>query len=506
MKKTSIYLNAKQLLFLRSRHKRKTFMGGRGCGKSTVLGFYLYLCMRYLPGAKWVLLGITYKQLNTKTVKALKEAWSLLGCMPYNPRTGRGHYVVGKRPPAHFKQAVSAPEDFDHVIYFRNGFHIEMISQEVAQENRGGSYDGGAADEEALLDQEFVTQIGEASIRGNRYRFKHWLHGSFCSFTSIPRTTKGLWVFKVEEEMIREQQLVKAGKLKKSECRYLFVEARSDENLLVLGEDYIERQRAAMQPWDFEAEIMNQRPRKLPNGFYPSLERKHHAVSDVHKYVKNSAGEIVAKLDKFLNLEQKLELSFDFNAGFTSMIVCQEIITGEGIEFRVGDSLWVKPMETDNNLIDALVDKFCEAYKYHYLKVVDVYGDRNGNSKSAGSTLTFYEQIIIRLEKHGWSVFKRPERDLDMAHDLRHFLVNALLKEESPTWPKVRFHFQKADGLLTSMERAPILEGFKKDKADEKRPVPQELATHLSDCFDNIVCRKYDWILTGDTGHQIWLS
>jgi len=62
-----------------------------------------------------------------------------------------------------------------------------------------------------------------------------------------------------------------------------------------------------------------------------------------------------------------LELSFDFNAGFTSCTVHQK----HGNEFRSLDASWVKQSET--TVLDALVTKFCNAYESHERKHAVIY-------------------------------------------------------------------------------------------------------------------------------------
>lgn len=499
-----LYANPKQQLFLSSPHKRKTFMGGRGVGKSTVLGFHEYLKFRHLARAKSALIGLTFNSLLNNTLPAMEQAWNLIGASEYDPKSNPfGLYVIGKRPPAHWPKPWFPPKKFEHVITWINGYSIQLMSQERADTNRGGNFDAGSADESALLKEEFVSRIASVSVRANRYRYDHPLHHSFVDFTSAPWKVSGQWIFKTEELMFEELEKVNKGILKPEDCQYLFVEAETADNLDVLGEDYLERQKRELSHWEYMVEIKNFRMKKLPNGFYPGLNTDRHLVIDVYEYDTTPGGRIYTKRDTFINSGTKLEVSFDFNAGFTSMIVCQETVVGSQVEFRIGDALFVKPEDTELNLIDALVDKFIDRYKDHSLKVIDIYGDRNGNSKSAQSTITFYEQIIQKLSKDGWYCTKRVD-GLDMEHDLRHMLVNSLLNEEKPGWPKIRFHHDKAKPLVLSMQNAPILPGFKKDKADEKRPIPQELATHLSDCFDNIVCRKYPHLLTGANLHGIW--
>lgn len=57
--------------------------------------------------------------------------------------------------------------------------------------------------------------------------------------------------------------------------------------------------------------------------------------------------------------------------------------------------------------------------------------------------------------------------------------------------PKVRFNLRNAKVAMMSMQQTPILDNFEKDKKSERRSIPQELATHLSDTVDYYLCTKY---------------
>ena len=116
--------------------------------------------------------------------------------------------------------------------------------------------------------------------------------------------------------------------------------------------------------------------------------------------------------------------------------------------------------------------------------------DRNGNNKQVGSNLTFYQTIQQQMAARGWASVLMVQ-GLDPDHRLKHIAINQLLAEVNPHLPVLRFNRNKCQYLIISIQQSPILPDWKKDTNNEKSAIDQERATHLSDCFDNIVYRKY---------------
>ena len=77
------------------------------------------------------------------------------------------------------------------------------------------------------------------------------------------------------------------------------------------------------------------------------------------------------------------------------------------------------------------------------------------------------------------------------AHRDKFFFMYEILREENTRLPKVRFNLRNAKVVMMSMQQTPILDNFEKDKKSERRSIPQELATHLSDTVDYYLCTKY---------------
>lgn len=175
-----IYVNEKQRQFLAAKQKRRTFVGGRGSGKTTVAGHQTRVEMNYLPRAKVFLAGLTYTQLTSNTLPAMEAAWYAHGLREYDQKSGFGHYVKGKKPPTDWIKPIQPPSNFENVITFLNGYTIQLLSMDRAELARGGNYDGGHIDESALMKYEHVTKILAPMIRGNIHQYRGELLAGYC--------------------------------------------------------------------------------------------------------------------------------------------------------------------------------------------------------------------------------------------------------------------------------------------------------------------------------------
>lgn len=465
------YANPKQIQFLQAEQKRKTIIAGRGFGKTHLLWFDIFMMYNAMPKAKILLAGLTYNQLYNIVMGPMDEALSQCGLYEYDEKTKLGHYVIGKKPPKHFETPYQKPRKPEYCIYFINGFCVVLGSLDRPDTLRGGNYDGLRVDESALISQEDFNKVLIKMVRGSKYRkySKHPLHNSICDFTSMPWTVSGQWVFKTEELA------------KEFPNDYFFMEGKTKDNIQVLGADYLKRQKEISSELEYLVECENHRLNRVPNGFYPNFQEDKHTTWKTYDYVTTDSGLLIQ--DAFYNPHERLELSFDFNAAFTSLIVCQE----KANEFRILEELFVSDYKT----IDELIDIFCNTYINHHKKELWIYGDRNGNNRIANSKLTFYQQIIQRLQQKGW-ICRKMVTGLDPDHMLKHRFINKMLLENpSDRLPAIRINKNKCKWLIVSIQNAPITLDYKKDKSSERKLTDRRGATDLSDCLDNIVYRKY---------------
>jgi len=460
-----IYLNRKQLEFVNSEQKRKIFIGGRGSGKSTVGGVESFIRFAKLPRSKGFIAGLTYNQILTKFLPPMEDQWRGMGMQEHV------HYVVGRKPPASWRQPFQPPRKYENVISTFTGACLEMISMDRKDAQRGGNYDYGIFDEAVLIDKERHDKEISPMIRGNIYRYPEThLHHSKIYLSSQSWLPRGDWV----PEMGNQRDT-------------FYMESTVYDNMDVLGKKYIEEQERDT-PWlIFQVEFLNKRIKKLPNSFYDYLDEKHFYY-DSYNYSNDDAGMLVTGGDKDYDPEAPLSISFDFGGNITLMTVHQE----KGLEDRqINEFYEKKEYSSSESLIDAVVRKFCNEYKGHRNMVL-VYGDRNGNNKQANSELTYYEQILRMLRANKFNCELMVRHRLDPFHQLKHFVVNQLLRENDKNLPRIRINQNKCKCTIISLQSTPITADFKKDKSSEKdTSLPQEKATHFSDAFDNYYVVKY---------------
>lgn len=466
-----LYTNKKQEAVLATDKKKRSFVGGRGSGKTVVIGDYSYDCMDMLPKSSGALWAPTMEILKGSTLPEVVTRWEAYGLEEDED------FVLFKKPPSHFEEPYRKVKKFDNVISFQNGTVVYLISLYAERAGRGLSLQWGAGDEMGFIKRSRFTQNIRPAMRGYRHatvlhELDSWqdvpfgeikeigtgiywrymyeqcpLYRSFLNVTSMPFLEEGKWILKTKEDP-----------------DYFFIESTPYDNIEVLGEQYIKDLKDEMDDLEFRVEVMNENIEQLPDGFYPNFRDATHTTMDDH-----------------YDPDLPIDLSFDFGR-FNSVTIYQEIdMIAAGI-----DSLYVK-----NGTILDLVDQFVKKYKAHNSKEIYVYGDRNGNNSRADSKKTYYEEIIERLTKAGWRAVNMV-KGLDPNHADKHLLLSAAMKEDVPTLPRIRFHQVRCKNVIISIKRAPIKDGLKKDKRSERSlKIAQEHATHFSDTFDNWYYAKF---------------
>ena len=145
-----------------------TTIWGRATGKTTIIAWLVHFIIKHLPGSTWGIVGATFQQLLTVTLDNLLKALYMLG---YERDVD---YVIGIKPPKHFKKPLTPKAKYDNVISFSCGTCFCLISQDrSATSPRGKDLDGVICDEALMLNKiHFDEQISPA-IRGNGDNAKH---------------------------------------------------------------------------------------------------------------------------------------------------------------------------------------------------------------------------------------------------------------------------------------------------------------------------------------------
>ncbi|MEL6141572.1 MAG: hypothetical protein AAFU67_08135 [Bacteroidota bacterium] len=476
--KKQAYLNPKQRQFVFSKQKTKVFLGGRGSGKSHVLGTNQRIKMGAMPRSKGFLASTTYNQILTKTLPAIISAWQRYGLIE------NVHYVIGVKPPKWYDSPISPPKKYSNVISLMNGRCVEMISLDRPDLARGGSYDDGDIDEAALLKKEDYTKILLPSIRGNTWRFSNThLHQQISLYTSMPWKSSGYWIFDYEELAQKHPDL------------YLWLTANAYDNIHILTEAGIERMRRELPYTEFMVEVMNERIIRVDDCFYNELDRDKHCYTPEYQYGHDDNGKLITIGSNDYDPGRILETSWDFGGWFN----CCEVYQAQGMTENMINSFHAG----SDQKLQHVVDKLCDHYSRHENRLIRIWGEPRGHDRLP-SLPSLYEQLEQMLRHRGWETeIKVPPGYATRMHEERREFINTILDESDHRLPKARINEDTCKSPIIAMESTQTTRDGKKDKSKEKdRSFPQENATHYTDGFDYYFMQKHGWRVMEDAYHQ----
>lgn len=468
-----VYLNSKQLQFGKAHQPFRTWIGGRGSGKSVMIGVSQRQKIGDLPRAKFFFSSSTYVQLLTKTLPPITKIWGEFGLREHIPGMQKGHYVIGKMPPKTWTKPYDAPRKYTNVITFFNGYTIELLSMDRPEIARGGSYDGGEIDEAALVKQEVLSQVLQPSIRGNTHKFGHWSHQQLSLYTSMPWKSEGQYLLEYEDMAKVKPDL------------YFYMESTAYDNVKILGERSLELMKDSMMPSIFDIEIMNKRHGKSEICFYYNFDDKKHLYTPKYGYVEDDLWGIRSEGMKDVISERMLEMSFDFSGWFTGFTLWQEDMSTRTEFMR--DAMYV----SQDKGIDNVIDMFCEKYKGHNYKFVRIWGEPRGHDKNA-TGVTFYEMVASRLRKKGWVCEVCVTQAQADRHEVRYEVINQFLAEDNPLLPKIRINEETCKDVVIAIHNSEKKPDFTKNKKNERnRSFNQAHATHYTDTVDYYIMQKH---------------
>lgn len=453
----------------------------RGTGKTFLEMDLLGHSAKELPGACLALGGRTYTQVQSIILQQMAFVFKQHGLTEFDAKYNkRGNYVVFTKPPAHWRKPHFPTRDYSRAVSFANGAYIQLVSADRPDTLRGGNWDQRHLDESGSCSEDFIATT-DPNTRANKYKYtnrnhpnlNHPLHWARFDYTSQPRTPKGQWIYKTQENAIKDP----AG--------YYFLQGSAQDNLKFLPGSYIEDMKAKMNDLDFRIEILNERITRLSNAFYPALDASVHTYVD-NKYKYDEESGIYKEADNRINSFKELIVGFDFNSYFTSLLVAQE---GDKA-FRFVDCMYVK--QSNKPLVEQLIDDFIAAYQHHLKKTIRLRGDQSGKRKGENAYESSYDIIKRKLKAAGWIVVDEVQSSYPSYHD-RYIILNSLLNNDNPRLPKIEIHELRCKSLLLALQLTPA-DGatFEKDKSSERSLIiPQEKATHLTDIFDYILCYSF---------------
>lgn len=470
LKTREFYLNPIAQLYLQGNQEVKVLIAGRGFGKSFVNGLDIAEDVEKLPRAKTLFLGLTFTQIYTNTLLPITSALENLG---YYRDV---HYVIGKKPPKGFAHPYQRPDRYENVMSFWNGYSVIMGSFDRPQLIRGGSNDGVKNDESLLLNKDKYDEVVIPTLRPSSHRLQgkdKMLHQHFTS--SMPFGEKGQWVFDIEEKAKREPK------------KYLFMEGTSWHNRKVLGDATILRWKDTMSEIRYSIEVMNKRIRNLGNKFYKSLTEEHFYEEDANydfidglEYNLNKERD--CRWDNDCLFDKALDISFDFG-DFCCMWIGQE----HPHEYKLINTFHTE----DNQVLEDIVERFCDYYKFKANRVVNVFGDKMGKYKGGNTRFSQFDTVEKILRKNGWRVVFQFSGDIP--HLDRHDFINALFRRDNPRLPTISFNQSKCKDAKIALETTGMIDD-KKDKRPERQAIEQKHAPHYTDALDYLLYPKFKFM------------
>jgi hypothetical protein len=447
----------------------------------------MYASAQEMPRSLGSLVGPTYMQILTKMLPSAKKMLQSCGLLEDRPGQ-KGHFTIGRTPPPYFKRPYNEPEKYEYTICFFNGAAVELISMDRPDQARGGSYDYKIYDEAVLMNKDFHDKIDILTLRGNLTYFAgKRRHGQRVYLSSQAHNPAGYWVEDQRWLKLPNGDIMldsNAAPLADPEvaCEVF----SSYENVKVLGERTIEMWRKTLPSTTWAIEVMSERGKKLPNGFYPAFDSKIHTYYGSYKYDYDSQSEFgiqVKSQDAERDPNLPLIFTADFNAAINTALIAQE--SGKELKFM---NEYFAPGSED---IEFWLKPFVDFYRDHINKVIFGYGDPGGNKFGMMDNRSAFDKIEEYLAKHGWKFHNMVKGRAYPPHMIKQQFIHDVLTHKDERIPRVSLHSGRCRNTIISIETAPILPDFQKDKAMERRQMDQRQATHPSDAFDYLIFYRY---------------
>ncbi|KAB8156145.1 hypothetical protein EZY14_002700 [Kordia sp. TARA_039_SRF] len=499
-----------------------------------------------MPGAFVSLSADTYMNAVKNVIPTIITGWESLGWIEGI------HFVVDRRPPAHFKKPHKTVLSWKHTITTHHGTHFKIISQDRPSSGAGDSYQADAGDEAKYLKKKKLNKTQQAT-RGEHVRYSsspYYLGSTYT--TDMPNINLGEqdWILEQRDQMdiaqierilqvafvlneikiefIKTQELLNADpkneKLKKKlrnihrnwkrwEARYkkvrrnstFFYIGSSFVNADILTETYFYEQFKKGNFKELMTAILSMEPTiEVGEKFYPKLKQSNF-YSDGFNY---------ANVDKFTFSELKhqktssIDLKYlmrnqHLEAGFDSGNMCSLVVGQSSDELiRVLAEFYTIPTD----FIPELGAQFVEFFKNHKRKQLLLWHDRaTNNYQSVGEDHASKLKKAIEFNKDGnptgWIVSLQSRSQATISQQTEYELCLQLMEGNNPLLPKLLIDKYNCICLKSSLERAKKIikvnkttgaKSIHKDKSSEKlayHRLPLE-STNMSDAFKYFVCRQ----------------
>lgn len=502
----------------------EVLVAGRGLGKSEgVLAPKFAQCyLGSMPRGTGVIVQATYNQALVRTLPAICAGWDRLG---YKRDI---HYIIGRKPPEKWRKQwkwegpFRSPFDYKYFISWWNGAGAHIVSQDRSGSSNGITIDWIGGDEAKLLNEEKLkTELFPAN-RGIIPAFaNNPYHHGITFTTDMPVGTAGRWILdrvnamdhgkvndiwklqvvryqltyllKKETRKTFSEELVKQIAIVDDEINDLrkgllyYHEASTLDNIHALGLDYIKQQLRDTSAFQFDTQILNLRPLKMEDGFYPDFDEEVHGYFaadngylDNLEYDFSRIDGIDCRRDSDLDTNAPLHIGLDYNRRIHPISVGQ-VLPGEIRALKGLHSLYPAKLKE-------AVDLFVKYYKPHKRKFVYYWYDQTAVGDQHETRQC--DDVMNILRKNGWIV-KGMYIGLQPGHEERYRMWGDMLTNSGKYKKTFAINRENCDKLILSINQAKAEQrknGFGKDKKSEHdENFPAEESTHYTDALDTWV-------------------
>lgn len=493
---------------------------GRGTFKTTKgIALYVIDMVYQMPRSTGVGVGLSFEHLGDNTIPPLLEALEEFGF-----KQGQ-HYVIGKKPPAHWLRPYGGilNDKYDHVMSWHNGTCIYLVSLVKKASANGISAQWGFFDEVKFMDERVLVDEIFPIFRASK-KVKELFQdcagylSKFFTTDKLADPVKIKWLLNKRklvdqttvdivitlalhlEELKAEYK--KAGENRRQKLRVdiadiekrltkhrkdmVYVgEISAYDVLYTHGEEWLKDKRRNTKKHEFKVIYENMDPDTPGESFYPDFNPLIHCYS----------------ADDDIDTNKPFIISADYQHSIAPITVAQigRIPGHEKITLNYVDNLYAMPDYEQNNFtaeellrvvlggLQEAVQLFCDRHRDHMNKKVYFVYDQTATGRRVNAD-QYFVMVKKILRKNKWRVIdiytsETPE------HYMKHQDTREWLTEQDQSTMPIRINKRCTKLIISITGSAAITKNSKtqKLKTDEQQlTLDQSETTHFSDTFDMI--------------------
>lgn len=523
-----IVLSEPQSEVLASRASLIAEIAGQGGGKTGTLSWSVGTLVKLFPDAKGFIGANTNMQLQQSTMTGVLRALRQdFGMTQYDRNTNpRGHFVINRAPPNHWKKSIHDFPSFNGIMSFWNGARVFLGSLENYSAHDGKEFAWAHLDETKDTKKEALTTVILARLRqrglwtdgekmlwapllnnevAKRQGLKAW---NPCYIHTSPAEGNVDWLIDLLGIAPYEQEIKKAI-LNKDDYFY--------KNIVVTDPDDPEQKTETTVV--IYSNYHNEH--NLPPGHIAKMKSRLSAAEALkfiygYPFGKNG-GEFYPPFDRLKHVKKvnfdptrSIASTWDFNAApyITCLLAHVRYLTryyneienrkydepGPGRkEIEVLRFSFFKEYTVPDSTTESTADMVCDDFGNNNVDIF-VNGDASGHSRIEGfGTMTQYKLIAKQFDKRNWYLadgwLRTGKNNLQIGK--RRDLMNRILEDKVP---EVEVEFDEEmvntirdfEYLLKGNDGGKVIKHKEMEK--DKNGIKVQKLGHTSDAVEYLVC------------------